>query len=117
MYEEFVEFVDGYTDPQELKDRVLAFHHQRRDYRMMMERLSGDLPCVMECVTLPDDVSMAVLGEYHKKVSLKCAVMILNDLAGWSREKIADWLDNIHDGGTLDLSFAGKSQEDCQVSD
>lgn len=32
----------------------------------------------------------------------------LNDHMKWSRDKIADWLDSLHDGGTAKLSFDTK---------
>jgi hypothetical protein len=43
-----------------------------------------------------------------------CVVITdLNDHCKWSRERIADWLDKLHDDG-LDLSFTEKENEDEQ---
>lgn len=35
-------------------------------------------------------------------------IIELNDTHKWSREAIADWVDNLHDSGFVDLSFKEK---------
>ena len=45
------------------------------------------------------------------KTPIWAIIPYLNDHKGWSREKIADWLDSLHDEGTADLSFDIKETE------
>jgi len=82
-------------------------NHEELRYRVELTVLSRSLPCMDELVTNP-----AIAAKYAEtnKMSLRDTIMILNDTYEWSREKIADWLDNLHESGRLDLSFAGKSQ-------
>jgi hypothetical protein len=79
---------------------------RRSDY--LLSEASKLLPCASKQVEHPID------GEVE---SLSWIVMDLNDGHKWSREKIADWLDKLHDDGTLDLSFADRTEEteDCQT--
>ncbi len=44
-------------------------------------------------------------GHHSLKSSLKNIIMHLNDHDRWSREKIADWLDELHDAGEIDIEF------------
>jgi hypothetical protein len=64
--------------------------------------LAMRLPCAKTRVVHP----------VHSRLAPLWVVVIdLNDGFKWTREQIADWLDNLHESGTLDLSFAGKSSE------
>jgi hypothetical protein len=43
--------------------------------------------------------------------TLYMLIQHINDLHNWSREEIADWLDNLHDDGIVDLSFEIKDPQ------
>lgn len=51
------------------------------------------LPCTDECRDIP------------RTWNLRDAIMHLNDTCRWTREKIADWLDDLHDTGQVNLEF------------
>ena len=120
MYEEFVDEFNSVDDfdkyVKEYKKQALEAYEKSVNYRVKMTALSHLLPGAHAIIELPDEVSLAVHNRVGAKATMREAVMLANDMAGWSREKIADWLDNIHDSGTLDLSFAGRDSEDCQGS-
>src|SRR5690242_17302550 len=102
MYEEFIDDFDSIED---YKKAVLEVYENSRDYRIQMTALSHLLPNADAAIELPDEISLAVHNRVGVITTVREAVMLANDMAGWSREKIADWVDNIHDSGTLDLSF------------
>lgn len=64
--------------------------------------LSYALPGMTARVEMPAEC----LSEHGSKYKvLRSAVMHLNDSHKWSREKIADWLDELHDSGAVNLEF------------
>lgn len=61
---------------------------------------AAELPGVMKVVEGPKGSSIE--GERH---SLYRSIICLNDIDKWSREKIADWIDELHDKGIINAEF------------
>ena len=60
---------------------------------------------------LPNFDALVTHPVLNQPYSLGYVVIALNDKYGWSRDQIADWVDSLHDGGILDLSFKDRSEE------
>lgn len=73
-------------------DKELAFEEEMLEVYESLPGAYVDLTCP-EC------------GEGTDLITV---IIELNDTHGWSRERIADWVDELHDNGWLDLSFKEK---------
>ena len=60
------------------------------------ERQALRLPAMKVWVQVPGKKTRAPMW---------AVIPYLNDHLKWPRERIADWLDSLHDNGTVDLSF------------
>ena len=83
-----------------------------------LSRASYELPGINATVELPCDctrkksvatedenwVAIVDTGEPRQSV-LRNAIMHLNDEHKWTRERIADWLDELHDQGKINIEF------------
>lgn len=81
------------------------------EFAKLSEQLPGiktevAFPC--DCVSRMYDPKADQYVEYPhiiKKGLIHAVIMHLNDQHKWSREKIADWLDELHDTGQVDIAF------------
>lgn len=64
-----------------------------------VEAKANKLPGIMERVEYPCDCSKDSMAE------IKYIIIHLNDAEKWSREQIADWLDELHDSGKINIEF------------
>lgn len=81
--------------PEESLAQIKSFY----DLKNELETAARGLPAVG--VELADAPCQCPIGA----ISLMDAIMHLNDHHEWSRERIADWLDELHDSGLVDLEF------------
>lgn len=68
-----------------------------------LQEESFKLPAIDTLVSMPCACRSA--GGIHYKSSIHRTIIHLNDSCRWSRERIADWLDELHDSGEVDLTF------------
>jgi hypothetical protein len=63
-----------------------------------------DYPCLNESVRVPDTAEFTewLLYGPGDTAPLRQAIWSLNDYAGWSREAIAEWIDDLHARGVID---------------
>ena len=80
----------------------IADDRQARFDAAVLGSLAGKLPGFDRNITHPVTGVEMLLGP---------TVIGLNDKYEWSRDKIADWLDSLHESGTLDLSFKDRPEE------
>lgn len=69
-----------------------------------VDMLSYKLPAIDAIVPYPCKNDCAC-GYVEKSGSLREIIMHLNDLDKWSREAIADWIDELHDKGLINAEF------------
>jgi hypothetical protein len=74
--------------------------------------MDTDVDCpVGEC----NDMNMNKFGEWevigHQRGSLWRIIQHLNDQHRWTREKIADWIDELHDKGIINAEFQPWEEE------
>lgn len=69
-----------------------------------VDMLSYKLPAIDTIVPYPCKKDCAC-GYVEKSGSLREIIMHLNDLDKWSREAIADWIDELHDKGLINAEF------------
>lgn len=81
---------------------MIASDRQERFNSAVLGALSAKLPGFDVGVVHPVTGVNVLLGP---------TVIGLNDKYGWSRDQIADWLDSLHESGTLDLSFKDRPEE------
>ncbi len=60
---------------------------------------AGKLPGIYTRVKIPCDCG------WKYEVSIKECVIHLNDTHHWDRNKVANWLDRLHDDGMIDIEF------------
>lgn len=72
-----------------------------------LQDLASQLPGVQIQVGYPCACGMA-----PKRNSLINIIMHLNDVEKWDRERIADWLDELHDSGEVNIEFETPDADD-----
>lgn len=65
----------------------------------IIAKKARNLPAINERVYLPCQCKTGV------KQHLESVVIHLNDYHQWTREKIADWIDELHDNGVINAEF------------
>lgn len=68
------------------------------DFEMASHKLPGIKQKMPECPDLK-------CGVKESDWTLRGMIMHLNDSHKWTREKIADWLDELHDAGKINIEF------------
>ena len=69
-----------------------------QDTRSTLARQANTLPGIKSGVVLPCNC-------FSRNITLKEAIIHLNDREKWTREQIADWLDELADKGEIDIDF------------
>lgn len=69
-----------------------------------LSKSSNLLPGLFSKVECPCDLCWSSI-DGAKLTPLKLVIIHLNDQMKWSREQIADWLDELHESGAVDLEF------------
>ena len=69
------------------------------NYDSIVAKKARSLPAINERVDLPCQCKTGV------KQHLESVVIHLNDYHQWTREKIADWIDELHDNGIINAEF------------
>lgn len=67
--------------------------------------LSKVLPGVKNLVEYPCEHGHSNLVKEPKQDSIRSVIIHLNDVDKWTREQIADWLDELHDSGQINIEF------------
>lgn len=86
------------------------------DYNLNLKhQTQGDFESMS--ALLPGYKQLVIHPIWRLPARLGSVIINLNDQCKWSRDQIADWLDTLHDSGTIDLSFADRTEEnkDCQT--
>ena len=93
LREELIANLDAFIEKEEAKDEAAAF--------------TRSLPNINTLVLYPihDPKSKDHKHNGTYRNTIHSIVLDLFDHEGWSREQIADWLDDLHDEGKVDLSF------------
>lgn len=90
-------FFAGLSD--ERIQKIQQIHQMRND----LAALAGELPGVQANVLPPCSCPHEVYN--HGYWTLMEVITHLNDYHRLTREKIADWLDDVHESGRIDLEF------------
>jgi hypothetical protein len=91
-----------YLDVKYNGHTVGKYHYTESD---QFSKLANDLPGVREHVSLPCEcVNKPV---FSRKVTLRNAIIHLNDKDRWTRDQIADWLESLD----IDLRFKPTKEE------
>jgi hypothetical protein len=64
--------------------------------------VSHDLPAMNQMVLCPEPHAS---GPWVQEGRLRNVIMHINDSHGWTRERIADWIDELHDAGKINAEF------------
>lgn len=93
----------------------------KHDKQAEIAEIAETLPGVQTIVTCPCDLPpTASIDLFNpgrtcrykgRDGRIYSIIQHLNDGAGWSREKIADWLDELHDSGQVNLEFEPWQEE------
>lgn len=73
----------------------------KQDKSFNVSQASNQLPGVKEKVRFPCNCHLLK----DRLMTVKSVIIHLNDDCGWSRERIADWLDELHDSGIINIEF------------
>lgn len=104
LYEENpADFYNQYSFSGVSKDLSTAKHEQE------LSRLASTMPGAKTIVDYPCDCPGKSIFSNEKpfpdESALMNVIMHLNDFHEWSRQKIADWIDELHDKGTINAEF------------
>lgn len=84
--------------------------------------LAYELPAVRSMVKHPpmgdplSYVGKLLKCKGHEEADLMSMVIHLNDQHKWTREKIADWIDELHDSGIIDAEFHIEMEDENERS-
>jgi len=79
-------------------------------FRDTAERESRRLPGMDYWTTCPWEDCFRTNSGKPKEGSIRSLVIHLNDTHKWTIPQIADWLDDLHENGVVDLSFGDKDE-------
>ena len=114
--EVFFKFIDALGPlPEQIKDdvfyRILELL-TTGNYPLDMDSASGtsiakqvDVLPGIDCVVKYPCNCPGSFGRRPTSDTLKMVIIHLNDHHKWSREKIADWMDKLHDNGKINIEF------------
>lgn len=86
-----------FKDPLTLKTTESSML-QGAAYKLPGVRTTVEMPCIC------NETWKAKTGRSHRS-QIYGIIQHLNDECKWSRERIADWLDELHDSGVVDIEF------------
>ena len=84
------------------KNKYYASWSEGGNDQSMFSELSHILPGVKEEVEYPCKNFEHHVGE---KGQIRTIIIHMNDVHKWTREQIADWLDELHDSGVINIEF------------
>lgn len=90
---------------------VAEVHSKKPDHSRKVEEMAKHIPGYFSRVPLPCEHGKDVDGS-ASWLALSSAIIHLNDGDHWSRERIADWLDELHASGTVDLTVLFPKEEE-----